>query len=186
MEEAHTNNGGYDAEGVIWHQHSNKLMLKILELFPKEVPVLDVGCGHNFYISVLNYLGYKAEGCDLVDLGSKYFFKADVTDLIPYSTKHRKTNVISLEVGEHLPFSICSGYIDNLCNSGGDIIMSWAIPGQAGLGHINCQPNDWVINEMAKRKYLCDFDKTERLRNAVSDCHCKWFKNTLMYFTPCV
>ncbi|HXP49877.1 MAG TPA: hypothetical protein VN922_07990, partial [Bacteroidia bacterium] len=68
----------------------------------------------------------------------------------------------------------------------GDIIMSWAVEGQAGIGHINCRNNYWVVEQLKKRGYKLDEEKTLSMRLAVADCHCSWFKNTLMYFTPCV
>jgi hypothetical protein len=179
-------NGGYDLEGVIYHQHSNRLTKKILDLFNKDVPVIDIGCGHNFYVSVLNYAGYKAEGCDMTDLGSKYFFQADVTKPLVAGDDFpiKKRNVISLEVGEHIPAHLSAGYLDNVAAFKGDVIMSWAVKGQAGVGHINCQDNDWVIREMLIRGYSLDFSKTTALRDSVVGCHCSWFLNTLMYFTP--
>lgn len=184
MADLHTNNGGYDDEGVIYHQHSNFLMKKIIEFFPKEIQVMDIGCGHNFYVTVLNHLGYKdAIGCDMVDLGSKYFFKKDVTEPFNKGIIKQKVNVISLEVGEHIPEVLASKYLDNITNFKGDVIMSWALPGQEGIGHINCQPNKWVIDEMRYRGFWIDEKKTEDLRNSVKNCHCNWFQNTLMYFT---
>lgn len=182
MEDQHIK-GGYDLEGVIWHQHSNKLMVKILELFPKDIPVIDLGCGHNFYVSVLKYAGYEAIGIDMTDLGSKHFLQKDLTKFPLFNTKDWKlSNVISLEVGEHIPYDLHGGYIDNLCSFGEDIIMSWATKGQPGVGHINCQNNDWVISQMLKRGYQLNSQKTKELRSAVDGCHCSWFKNTLMYF----
>lgn len=175
------NNGGYDLEGVVWHQHSNRLVEHVLKIFPKHIPVVDFGCGHNFYVSVLNYAGYEATGFDLVDLGSKYFHKYDVSQPIPLNGKY---NVISLEVGEHLPAELASGYLDNVASCQGNVLMSWAIVGQAGHGHVNCRNNDWVIEQMEKRGYKMDFQITHDLRNAVRDCHCSWFRNTLMYFVP--
>lgn len=186
-------NGAYDLEGVIWHQHSNKLMVEILKLFPKDVPVIDIGCGHNFYISVLKYAGYvNAWGLDLVDLGSRHFFLQDVTQdfskmNIPIwrpSNSFGKSNVISLECGEHLPSQFSNQYLDNVTMFKGDVLLSWAVPGQAGHGHVNCQSNSWVIEEMRKRGYAIDFQKTHDLRQAVSGCHCSWLINTLMYFKP--
>ncbi len=180
-------NGGYDLEGVIWHQHSNKLMKKILELWPnKNIPIVDLGCGHNFYVSVLKYAGYDALGIDSVDFGSKYATTGDLTKpWTDFTTINRDIhNVISLEVGEHIPADKASVYLDNVCSFGGDVIMSWAIPGQAGVGHINCQSNEWVVNEMYKRGYLVYPIKQAHLREAVVGCHCTWFQNTLMYFTP--
>lgn len=184
-------NGGYDLEGVIYHQHSNKLMKAILELWKdKNVPIVDLGCGHNFYVSVLKYAGYKAVGIDVVDLGSKYFIQNDITQQLQHNLQmsnmfhNANGNVISLEVGEHIPYERCFGYLDNVCSFGGDVIMSWAVPGQAGVGHINCQSNAWVVNQMHKRGYLISGNKMLYLRQAVAGCHCSWFHNTLMYFTP--
>lgn len=178
-------NGGYDLEGVIWHQHSNRLLIKIMELFPKEIPIVDLGCGHNFYVTVLNYAGYRAIGFDKVNLGNVFFMEKDLTKKFPFYYKNEEQNIISLEVGEHIPAEKASVYIDNLCMTTGDIILSWAIPGQAGVGHINCQSNEWVQAEMLKRNYMIDPEKTLQLRESVKDCHCTWFRNTLMYFTPC-
>lgn len=183
MEEAHTNNGSYDLEGVIWHQHSNRLLIKIMELFKKEIPIIDLGCGHNFYVSVLNYAGYEAVGMDMVNLRHNDAVQCDITKKIPPTS--RVHNIISLEVGEHIPFDKYSDYLNNVCQFKGDIILSWALPGQAGVGHINCQSNDWVIAEMLKRNYRIVAVKTLKLREAVADCHCSWFRNTLMYFEPC-
>lgn len=175
-------NGAYDLEGVIWHQHSNLLLIEIMKYFSKEIPVVDIGCGHNFYVSALNYAGWSAIGCDLVDLNHKSFFIQDATEDITYLGTN-KLNVISLEVGEHIPLQKTNEYIDNICRFKGNVIMSWATPGQAGVGHINCQTNDWVVNEMHKRGYKLNGDNTASLRQAVKDCHCTWFHNTLMYFT---
>lgn len=201
-----TTSGAYDLEGVIWHQHSNKLMKAILELWKKEEqPVVDIGCGHNFYVSVFKYAGYAAVGVDLVDLGSKHFFKVDITKpfliditlpstyiykyefAISYyrgSSKPWRHNVLSLEVGEHIPSDKSDIYLDNITNiaNGGDVIMSWAVPDQPGHGHINGHTNEWVRERMAERGYSFDNNRTAFLRGAVQDCHCTWFRNTLMYF----
>lgn len=181
MIDQHTNNGGYDLEGVIWHQHSNHLMKKILEYFPKDIPVIDFGCGHNFYVSVLRYAGYDAIGFDLTTLGSKWAFELDITK--PIETITGNPNIISLEVGEHIPVELSDVYLNNITRYKRDIIMSWAVPGQAGVGHINCQTNEWVIKQIKKRGFNIDQEKTDSLRRAVENCHCSWFRNTLMYFT---
>jgi len=179
------NNGSYDLEGVIWHQHSNKLMVEILKLWPeKEIPVIDLGCGHNFYINVLRYAGYKEVlGVDNVGLnGVDLISDVSAADFILSDEGNRTARVISLEVGEHIPPHLADAYLDNLTSFGGEILMSWAIPGQAGVGHINCQSNEWVAKEMAKRGYMLHATKTQDLRSAVAGCHCSWFTNTLMYF----
>lgn len=183
--------GAYNLEGVIWHQHSNNLMNAILDLWNTGTEVVDLGCGHNFYVSVLKYAGYQATGVDMVDLGSKYFILEDITRLNlrevlwdQLKMALGKKNVISLEVGEHIPAELANRYLDNLTSFGGDILLSWALPGQAGVGHINCQPLHWVLEKMNQRGYDIDWKKSHALRQEVANDHCSWFKHTIMYFRP--
>lgn len=184
-------NGAYDLEGVIWHQHSNRLMKAILELWDTGTEIVDLGCGHNFYVSVLKYAGYHAVGVDMVDLGSKHFILEDVT--LPNLRETLwdqlklvlgRKNVLSLEVGEHIPHAMADTYLDNLTDFGGDVLMSWALPGQAGVGHINCQSLHWVMEKMNARGYEIDWQTSHNLRQAVVGDHCSWFQHTLMYFKP--
>jgi hypothetical protein len=172
----------YGADGVIWHAYSPRLMEQIIQLFPKETPVLDLGCGLNNYVNILNYLGYVAAGLDYTNLGSSNFIHADLTE--PIEGFDGKFNVISLEVGEHIPEEHSAQYLDNVTRFGGDIIFSWAIPEQEGIGHINCRDNDWVRYQMGSRRYVEVPEKTQQLREAIQPCHCSWFRGTLMYFTP--
>ena len=82
----------------------------------------------------------------------------------------------------------CEGYkhqheqcfIDNLCRyANKDLILSWAVPGQGGAGHINELSNEYIIGELAKRGFEFNKDVSDKLREASSR---KWFKNTLMKF----
>lgn len=191
-------NGAYDLQGCIWHTHSNRLLIKIMELWPnKQDAIVDLGCGHNFYTNVLKLDGRSAIGIDAVPMNGVDLV-ADITNLkitrkengyviIDFGKKEvwwLNAKVISLECGEHVPYEKCFAYLDNVTAFGGDIIMSWAVPGQAGHGHINCQSNLWVISQMSQRGYSLDAKLTDELREAVKDCSCTWFKNTIMYFKP--
>jgi len=52
---------------------------------------------------------------------------------------------ICFEVAEHIPKQFETTYLNNLikhCKKG--IVISWAIVGQKGIGHVNCQNNDYV------------------------------------------
>jgi len=175
-------NGGYQNEDVLWHQHSNHLLIELMKHFPKEVPVIDLGCGHNWYSNTLKFLGWDSLGVDSVKLQG-VDVEGDITSgQIQGIFGAKKRNVLSLEVGEHIPAELADGYLDNVCMFGGDVLLSWAVKGQAGIGHINCQDNEWVIEQMYKRGYKIDPARTESLRTSVAACHCSWFKNTLMYF----
>lgn len=196
---------------VIWRQHSNKLIIQIMELWPdKNIPVVDIGCGYNFYCSVLEFAGFGAIGIDDclfkgIDLWENITRKSNppsypnLIDLILYNHKKnpsfslftkkylqcKKANVISLDVGLRIPQEKYCVYLDNICGFNGDIIMSWnGVVGDAGSGHIQFQSNNWVISEMFKRGYSIDMAKTKELRFAVNGCHCNWFQETLMYFIP--
>jgi hypothetical protein len=87
---------------------------------------------------------------------------------------------MSLEVGEHIPAEFESIYLDNVAkHAKGLIILSWAVPGQNGDGHVNCQSNEHIIDEMHLRSFTLDEVATKALRNSAS---LWWFKNTIMVF----
>ncbi|CAC5403058.1 unnamed protein product [Mytilus coruscus] len=70
--------------------------------------------------------------------------------------------IISLEVAEHIPKEFESIYLDNIFRHAKEgIILSWAVPGQGGLQHINNQPLTYVINVMKKN----GFARNESLSN---------------------
>ena len=88
--------------------------------------------------------------------------------------------VLSLEVGEHIPVEYEQTFIDNLCrHSQRSILISWAVEGQPGTGHVNCRNNDYIISEMKKRDFIFDEDISQYFRD---NSYLPWFKNTLMYF----
>ena len=88
--------------------------------------------------------------------------------------------VISLEVGEHIPPKFEQTYLDNLdrhCSQ--CIIISWALPGQGGAGHVNEKDNSYVKNEFKKRGYKSWVEAENHFRNSSTF---GWFKNTIMIF----
>jgi hypothetical protein len=63
--------------------------------------------------------------------------------------------VMSLEVGEHLPKKFEDIFIHNLHNNNKfGIILSWAIKGQGGHGHVNEQNNDYIKSKICKLGYI--------------------------------
>lgn len=89
--------------------------------------------------------------------------------------------VLSFEVGEHIPVEYEQTFIDNLVNhSNSKIILSWAIEGQGGTGHVNCRNNDYIIKELIKRNFKYDQVASFNLRSYVTNA--LWFYNTIMVF----
>lgn len=88
--------------------------------------------------------------------------------------------VFSLEVGEHIPNKWEDTYLDNLArNSAKYIIMSWAIDGQKGDGHVNCHPNHYIIGKMFERGFFFSTPVSRYLRSCAS---LFWLKHTIMVF----
>jgi hypothetical protein len=89
---------------------------------------------------------------------------------------------IFLEVAEHIPEPLCEVALDNVIDACDKyLILSWAIRGQPGFGHVNCLNNDEVIPQLQKRGFM--FLEKESLDARVSaDESTPWFKNTIMIF----
>lgn len=148
--------------------------------------VYDFGCGRGEYLHELtNKYGHiEAIGFEgfLVDGLYNNIVKKDLSEIIDLDPVDL---VISFEVGEHIPKEFEQNFIDNICKSAKSyVILSWAIEGQYGTGHINCQNNDYIISEMEKRGWLFDATKTLEARNKMPKSYPgDWFNDTLMFFT---
>jgi len=144
--------------------------------------VVDLGCGPGDYLKVFEEAGLNAIGYDgniytyTLTKGLGYYQELHVK--IEQEYKYDLT--LSLEVGEHMPTDFEQTFIDNIVSCAKNwIILSWAIPGQKGDGHVNCHTNEYIIQEMKKRGYIIDWKETNVLRNKSTS---PWFKNSLMVF----
>jgi len=170
------------------HAFDLALCQTLSDLFKIEqvVDVLDLGCGDGAYGRQLRY---DAE------------YKMPVLEIDGNPHVNKMTNghgicrdlskpldiilgtfdcVMSLEVGEHIPREFEQTFLDNVCRYAGNlIVLSWAIEGQAGFGHVNCRNNDYIIMEMQSRGFVHDDATSMRLREAAQ---IPWFKNTVMVF----
>lgn len=143
--------------------------------------VYDFGCGEGDYLYHLSNFDpdVRCTGFEghTVDLKFNNVIKKDLSepfDMPPVDL------VISIEVGEHIPKEFEQIFIDNVTKSANKhIILSWAVVGQNGTGHVNCQDNDYIISEITKRGWIFDSDTTFALREKMPPI---WIKNTLMIF----
>lgn len=162
------------------HSYDENLNNRLIFLL-KDKSVFDFGCGDASYLKNLKEIGCKVSGCD----GNPFTEK--ITDGIGFAADLSIAHdfglydwVISFEVGEHLPKEFENIFIDNLCNHAKNgIIMSWAFPDQPGEGHVNCQPSEYIIEQLYKRNFLLDITETNNLRNLAETW---WFKNNLLIF----
>ena len=153
----------------------------IISIFDLET-VVDIGCGAGRHTEQLLDAGIQCIGYDgnpltpeLTNGICKVLDFSKPVDIGLFDL------VLSLETGEHIPKKYEEIFIDNLCRATEKtIVLSWAFEGMVWPGHVNCQNNDYVISEMAKRKFIFDADSTEYIRSKVTG----WlhFKHTLMAF----
>lgn len=147
--------------------------------------VADLGCGIGHYTRIFKSFGWKhVDGYE----GSQEAVNKRVYDNVCQFDLSRQSIlkfqydlVICLEVGEHIPKDKEQYFLNNVCDvfAYRDLVLSWAIPGQRGRGHFNEQPNEYVIEEVAKRNFKYNRRGTRFLRQ---HCTKSWFKNTVMVF----
>lgn len=143
--------------------------------------VVDFGCGVGRYVDYLNTHGVRCRGFDgipgveqLTEGLVKYL---DLT--VPHVLGEVFDWSLCLEVMEHVPRQLEEVALENLHrhNTRG-IVLSWAIPGQGGNGHVNERPNRHAIQWLSRRGYRHDAATGEQLRKAAS----RWFVDTIMVF----
>ncbi len=176
--------GYWETDNEIGHVHDSELCKSIINFFNRNkiINVVDLGCGMGNYAR-----SFVSEGifCDAFDgnpntevltggLGKVLDFS------VPFNLNKKYDCVMSLEVGEHIPKQYESTFIQNLCNhSNGWIILSWAVIGQGGDGHVNCQNNDYIVDELSKLNFQFNLTESNNLRKYST---LSWFKDTIMVF----
>jgi len=177
--------GFWETNTDIGHVHDKLLCNALISFLNKNKikSLVDFGCGMGDYVKAIineNIICEAYDGNPNTEQLTNGIGK--VLDLSKKFNLDKKFDcVLSFEVGEHIPKEYEQIFIDNLCNHSEEfIILSWAIIGQDGDGHVNCQNNDYIISELAKRKFQYEPTASIELRNSVSNA--KWFKNTIMIF----
>lgn len=165
------------------HYHDELLSKGLIEVFRKwkSTRVIDLGCGKGTYVRDLRKHGFDASGYD----GNPFTTQFDhcfVADLTKDLNIEPSNTVLCLEVGEHVPQQFEVPLIQNMdrcVTPGGRLVLSWAVEGQHGHGHVNCRNNDYVIQTFQNLGYTYDRETTKYLREK-SSFH--YFKNTIMVF----
>lgn len=139
--------------------------------------IADVGCGNGAYTKYFLDNDIDCDGFDGSPMTPDFCYQVDFS--VP-QVIGKYGLVLSLEVGEHIPEKYEQIFLDNLVDASINlIILSWAIEGQGGDGHVNTRNNDYIIQQMANRGYDFNKETTEYLRDR---CSISWFKQTLMTF----
>ncbi|KAH3750733.1 uncharacterized protein LOC127847594 [Dreissena polymorpha] len=75
--------------------------------------------------------------------------------------------VMSLEVAEHIPQDYEAIFIDNIVRHAREgVVLSWAVPGQAGYSHINNRPFEYVKDLFHRLGFEHDPESSNMLKKA--------------------
>lgn len=147
--------------------------------------IYDFGCGWTAkYTIAFNDNGITCEGWDgnpLIEKQKKPYLKCmDLTE--GHDIEYRGL-VLSLEVGEHIPKKHEDTYINNICHASSDyVILSWALPNQGGLGHVNEQTKSYIREKMSKNNFSTDWKLEKDILKVAT---LGYFKKTIMVFRRC-
>lgn len=176
---------GIWSEDEAWtHAFSYSTAKYIGDYFEKDVPVIDLGCGKGTYVQYLIDRGFKdvsgIEGSELENMDSDIIFRWDLSQ--PLNNLSHSGNVISIEVFEHIPRQFEAQFVQNILNCcSGKLVLSVAVEGQPGLGHVNCRNNDYVIALFEGQGFKFQAERTAEIRAKVEP-HVDYLRNTLMVF----
>lgn len=127
----------------------------------------------------LAYYGYDGAG-NVEEFTGNYVQFADMSK--PLSLK-RTDWVISAEVGEHIPHEYEAQVIANIhAHNCRGVILTWAVPGQVGHGHINCHSNAYIKNIFEQLGYKWNAELSDAIRANRGWDGSWWFMQSAMVF----
>lgn len=165
------------------HKHSPRLANELAKVLPLNHHVYDFGCGRGDYIKKLQQLGFRVTGYEGTEgmsklTGFELIKQADITKPI----KTKKGSVICLEVLEHIEPELTDAAISNLVNAcSGRMVLSWAVVGQGGCGHVNEQNATHVIPRIEQEGFELNESLSKQLRE-VAGADLWWFKGSIYVF----
>jgi len=153
---------------------------------------LDVGCGQGLLIEpLIAEHGKDSHGVEGSAAAGEFLppvLQGRVRTLAIMDLKvERQYDFVScVEVLEHVPEQDADRAVDLLTRSARRFIyFSAAIPGQAGVGHINCQPSLFWILAFDRHGWQLDLPRSGALRQRIHGMQpCWWIPQNALIFAP--
>lgn len=138
------------------------LLKAIAHTLPAGATVTDWGSGTGPYVYGLRSLGFSAYGIDGSPPIPGVSLQADFAKPIKLPLTQA---AICIETGEHIPPEFESVFVENISrNTSSTLIVSWALPGQRGRGHVNCKEPGDVVKLFEACTWQLNLKKTRRAR----------------------
>jgi len=171
-------------EGYAYYFDQN-LADGLLGLFNEGDRVIELGAGlgcYSYYYydsKVLSSIS-ASDGVDNVADRTGGLVKArDLTQDQDFG-ENRADWVVCFEVAEHIPQKYQAIFIGNILKtSPSNIVLSWGVPSQGGVGHVNLRENTYVISLLRDHGYDHVEAASQKLRDV---SQLVWFRMSLMVF----
>jgi len=149
---------------------------------------IDFGCSSGIYVRELiphvESIGFEFAEDAVKGAVCENIVQCDLTRPIELEKKDG-TLGLCLEVLEHIDDEHWRDVLTNITKLCDRVIFSAAMPGQGGIGHINCRPKlDW-IRRFHSLGWVVDVDCTRHMRShMMNGYHMGWFANNAVVFVP--
>ena len=148
----------------------------------KPETVLDIGCGPGTYVYALRNLGVNASGLDIDErvIDKEHLKHQSLLDI----TDEKAELVMCIEVAEHIDSEFEDQVVKKVVSTvGKTLIWTAAVPGQGGIGHINCKNKEEWSEKIIKAGLTRNYEKEKELIEYISQgYHMGWFKSNVMVF----
>lgn len=150
----------YDRHEPHWQQFFGRIASEIVEVL-RPSTALDAGCAIGMLVEALRDRGVDAYGIDI----SSWAIKQVPDDIRPYCSvasilsplPERYDVITCIEVLEHLPPSLASLAVANLCAHADAVLMSSSADDVTERSHLNVNPPDYWAALFAEHGFVREF-----------------------------
>lgn len=165
-----------------------KMLAKILTKLYNPKSVVDIGCGTGLYLAPFNIeikygvdISAVAFDPELKKESSRNLIVKDLTK--PKAIPLKTDLAICLEVVEHVGDENVEVLMDNIVSASDILVVTSAPPGQAGLNHVNCQPQEYWQKKFEARGFHRDYhDEYQIVSYLMGVPHTVWIIRNLMVY----
>lgn len=169
-----------------WRSEANQIGIVLMNYFEPE-SVIDFGCAvgahlepfHKNNIAVQGVEGNK-KGIEYAVIPKKYISHHDLRK--PFDSNRKYDLAISIEVAEHIPQQFDDVYVNSICASASNIVITAAPPGQGGTHHVNEQPNEYWIDKFERRGFSYRENANKELAAQFEVSNSTWVEENLLIF----